>query len=120
MKTTSVPWTTSVPDRSVVWPASVASPLAMLCTGQSKAQNDNFYNLKKQLKDVKNKPALQTIGSVSRPKLFPLSQVLVSVDPVAGVVPVLHANVTVVPWSTDVAVEPGTLMPVNPVNEHPV
>jgi len=63
--------------------------------------------------------ALQTIGSVSKPKLFPLSQVLVSVDPVAGLVPVLHANVTVVPWSTDVAVEPGTLMPLNPLNEHP-
>ena len=67
-----------------------------------------------------NKPALQTIGSVSKPKLFPLSQVLVSVDPVAGLVPVLHANVNVVPCLTEVAVEPGTLMPLNPVSEHPV
>ena len=93
----------------------------MLCTAQSKTQNNNFYNFQKHLYYFfLNKPALQTIGSVSRPKLFPLSQVLVSVDPVAGVVPVLHANVNVVPWSTDVAVEPGTLTPINPANEHPV
>ena len=59
------------------------------------------------------------IGLVSKPR-SPLSQVLVSEDPVAGLVPVLQANVTVVPWSTDVAVDPGTLMPLSPCNEHPV